>query len=276
MPTFGQVQAESKRAVGVRWTIGDVSRLGFEALRASVWGARRVFGASARYVVCVNSVPIDIARIRTGALPDGVEWHESSLDLPHWLRDGMSADMAQGVGWKFAPLRMFPAMHELSLDNDCILWDMPAAMRAWLADESKDACLIAEDVKTCLGQFTDLCGPSPRNSGIRGLPPHFDIGRALRDVLSRKPVTLTSELDEQGLQVAALSAAGPLHVVSVADVAVCSPFPPHLPGPGHAGVHFVGLNARRVGWRKWGRPAEELIAENWHRHCDEVWSRVGG
>lgn len=37
--------------VGVRWTIGDVSDEGFEALRLSVWGAFRLFGEDAVYAV---------------------------------------------------------------------------------------------------------------------------------------------------------------------------------------------------------------------------------
>jgi hypothetical protein len=47
--------------VGVRWTIGDVSPQGFEALRLSVLGARKVFGPRASYAICMNSVPLAAA-----------------------------------------------------------------------------------------------------------------------------------------------------------------------------------------------------------------------
>ncbi len=134
---------------------------------------------------------------------------------------------------------------EIALDNDCILWDMPQAMRAWLAAEGAGTCLLAEDVAPAFGQFAALCGPAPRNSGIRGLPPGFDLAAALRDMLRAHPVRLASELDEQGLQVAALSRRAPCAVVPVTDVAICSPFPPHAPDLGRCGAHFVGLNVAR-------------------------------
>ncbi|HEX2868210.1 MAG TPA: hypothetical protein VHO03_14285 [Ignavibacteriales bacterium] len=38
----------------------------------------------------------------------------------------------------------------------------------------------------------------PRNSGIRGLPPGFNLEMSLRRILEKNPVKMTSELDEQG------------------------------------------------------------------------------
>src|SRR4029079_1675815 len=122
--------------------------------------------------------------------------------------------------------------HEIALDNDCILWELPPALRTWLEREPAHACLLAEDVRACFGQFAAHCGSAPRNSGIRGLPPGFSLETALRAMLDVHPVQLASELDEQGLQAAALARSGTLDVVPLEQVAVCSPFPPHLPGPG--------------------------------------------
>jgi hypothetical protein len=251
--------------VAVRWTVGDVSPQGFEALRLSIWGAWRIFGASARYGVCVNSMTLEDARERTGALPVEVLWHDASGQVPPFLATHLDSGMAEGVGWKFSPLRLFPGRWEISLDNDCILWELPAALRAWLEEGDTGRCALAEDVRACFGQFADLCGPEPRNSGIRGLPAGFDLEAALRRVLDERPVALTSELDEQGLQVAALSAERPPHVVSLDDVAICSPFPPHLPHLGRAGAHFVGLNMKRSPFLHGGRPALELLREHWAR-----------
>jgi hypothetical protein len=42
--------------LGVRWTVGDASPRGFEALRLSIWGAGRLFGTATTYVVCVNGI----------------------------------------------------------------------------------------------------------------------------------------------------------------------------------------------------------------------------
>lgn len=178
------------------------------------------------------------------------------------------------MAWKFAPLQQFPDRYELALDNDCILWEMPQAVAEWLEDESASA-LIAEDVKTMLGQFSALALDAPRNSGIRGLSPGFDLEAALREVLREHPTTLHSELDEQGLQVAALYRAAKVHVVSVTDVSICSPFPPHLPSLGRAGAHFVGLNAKSLGFQLDGRPGELYTREHFDRHRDELYRRVG-
>lgn len=260
------------RKLGVRWTVGDVSMLGFEALRLSMLGAYRAFGAEASYAVCVNTVPPAVARRRIGTLPMPVEWVDSTNLVPTWLRARFDERMAEGVAWKFGPLQVFPDRYELALDNDCILWSVPPAIEAWL--ESPAQCFVlAEDVKSCFGRFAELCGTAPRNSGIRGLPPGFDLGGALLSVLDALPGKCTSELDEQGLQVAALLRSGPVHVVPTEEVTICSPFWPHETQLGRSGAHFVGLNARCLPFRYYGRPASECVAENWDRLYPELLAR---
>lgn len=264
-----------QRTIGVRWTVGDVSEAGFEALRLSIWGAYRLFGSAAEYAVCVNSLSAGVARGRTGPVPEVVAWRDASTELPDFMRERLDEGMAQGVGWKFAPLRCFGDRPELSLDNDCILWDMPAALREWLAEGGEGGSVLAEDVRRCFGRFESLCGPAPRNSGIRGVPASLDLEEALRAVLAEVPGPLTSELDEQGLQVAALSRVGRVRVVGTHEVSICSPFPPHVSCLGRCGVHFVGLNTRRASWSLNGRSAEEHLRENWERLRPAVRERVG-
>ena len=150
------------RPLGIRWTIGNVSPRGFEALRLSIWGAWNAFGPDAAYVVCVNTVACKEARARAGSVPEAVAWREAS-EAPAFLREHLDHGMAEGVAWKFAPLRCFPDGWELSLDNDCILWDVPAAIRHWLTIGDHELCLLEEDVKRCLGQFED----SLRAGGIQ-------------------------------------------------------------------------------------------------------------
>ncbi len=261
--------------LGVRWTIGDVSERGFEALRLSLWGAWWLWERTACYAVCVNSIPLERAQALTGPVPDEVEWMDASAQMPVFLRERFDAGMAEGVGWKLAPLRLFPDRHELSLDNDCILWDVPVGMAQWLAEKEAPACLVAEDVRACFGRFASLCPPEPRNLGIRGLPPDFDLEMALREVLEEAPGILSSELDEQGMQLAALSRPRPAHVVKVEEVSICSPFPPHLPALGRCGAHFCGLNASHLPWRYGDQPAEECVREHWERHRRTLYSLVG-
>jgi hypothetical protein len=268
--------------IGIRWTIGDVSDRGFEALGLSIKGAWRIFGENAAYAVCVNTLSVASARARAGQTPAPVTWHDASGALPGFLRDRLDDAMAEGVGWKLAPLRLFPDRFELSLDNDCILWGKPPTLCRWLA-QADGACLMAEDVRTCFGQFETMCGSEPRNAGIRGLPPGFDLEAALRgalaraDALHRRKIKLTSELDEQGLQTAALSreSGGAPCAVMLDEVSVCSPFWPHRPELGPYGAHFVGLNSRRIPWDYYDRPADEWMAEHWNRHRPTVCRKVG-
>lgn len=152
---------------------------------------------------------------------------------------------------------------------------MPDAIREWLTGPDPRRVVTAEDVRRMLGQFAPLCGPAPRNSGIRGLPPGFPLEQALRDLLSERSNMLTSELDEQGLQVAMLERAGSPLVVRVEEVTICSPFPPHQPHLGRCGAHFVGLNARQLPWQYEGRPAVEHLRDHWQRCCAAIGERIG-
>lgn len=259
----------------IRWTVGNVSSREFETLRCSLWGAWRIFGAEVRYVVGVNTVAVDEAQVRTGESPPAVEWRMiTAADLPNFVRAHVDAGMAEGVAWKLAPARLEPDAFELALDNDCVLWEQPPAVAAWRAQQEPTA-LLAEDVRRYFGRLSDFCGAAPRNSGIRGLPPHFDYEAALQATLTDAAVTMRSELDEQGLQVAALQRSLPTLVVTTEDVSICSPFPPHLPDLGRCGAHFVGQNARSLPWWSDGRPAVDHLRDHWARPRAAVARRVG-
>ncbi|HZW11073.1 MAG TPA: hypothetical protein VFF69_14320 [Phycisphaerales bacterium] len=253
--------------------MGDVSGRGFEALRLSILGAMRLLGDRAAYVVCVNSIPLGLAQRRIGPVPRGVCWRVCTrADVPEFLRPHMDSEMAQGVGWKLAPLRAFPDRYEIALDNDCILWELPAVLDRAATGPTRAPCALAEDVRPCFGRFAPVCPARPLNSGIRGLPKDFDFKAALLAALADAarehggPVRLTSELDEQGLQAAALSRASEFETVTIEEVTVCSPFHPHLPHLGRCGAHFVGLNARHIPWEYDGRPADAWMAEHWRGH----------
>jgi hypothetical protein len=261
--------------LGVRWTIGDVNAAGFEALRLSVYGVIRLFGADAEYRVYVNTIPVSEARRRTGAIPNVLQWCQAEYEVANVLRPFLGNGMAEGVAWKLMPIRAFAGQCELSLDNDVILWGIPPAIQTWLGSADPQASLIAADISPGHGKFSALCGLEPRNSGIRGLGPEMNFEAAIERVLRLNPVSLDSELDEQGLQVAALTLEGRPFVVDAADVTICSPFYPHNPDLGRFGAHFVGLNTRTLPWRYYDRPATEVRLEHWLAHRSELYSRVG-
>jgi hypothetical protein len=191
------------------------------------------------------------------------------------LKPYIDESMADGVAWKLAPLRAFPGRHELSLDNDVILWSIPRAVEQWLSSTDPTASVIAADTTPAFGQFAELCGSEPRNSGIRGLGPALDFEAAIANLLRVHPAQLKTELDEQGLQVAALKATGDFFVVDMADVTICSPFYPHNSELGRCGAHFVGLNTRLLPWLYYGRPANEVRLQHWLDQRPALYARLG-
>lgn len=229
------------------------------AINLGMW---RLFGSNAKFAVTVNTIPAPDAALRVGELPTEVQFIDSRELVPQWLRAHVSAEMAEGVAWKLAPVRVFPGRYELSFDNDVVLWAVPEAMNRWLLSGTLDSCLLAADLRPALGQFAQVCNGSSLNSGIRGVPPAFDLERKLKETLSESGIKLQSELDEQGLQAATLLQT-PLHIVSTEDVSICSPFPNHQQSLGKCGAHFVGINPKRLPWILEGRFAHELIREFW-------------
>jgi hypothetical protein len=264
------------RSLGIRWTIGNVAADGFEALRLAAWGAWKVFGPGAEYTVCVNGMGVEEARRRTGPVPWKVRWLAAGGRLPEWLAPHVDgAGMVEGKAWKFDPFQVYRDRWEISFDNDVILWELPHAIRAWLGEGHPERCLIAADVAPALGAFSRWAGSEPRNAGIRGIPPGFDLAAQMSAILNENPVVMRSELDEQGLQVAAVNRRTPAAVVPVEQVTICSPFHPHLPYLGSAGAHFVGLNEHSLPWRYYDRPAIDCVREHWQRLRGELYERVG-
>jgi hypothetical protein len=244
--------------LGIRWTIGDVAPEGWTALRLSVWGARRAFGPLARYAICLDAVPLEEAKRRIGELPAGCVWREVTRSAP---------------ARKLAPLRLFEDGYELALDNDCILWSVPPAVRRWL-DADDGATLLAADVRASYGAFAPWCPLAPRHAGLCGMPPGFDPEEAMRAVLVAYGRPIVSELDEQGLQIAALTRGRRSEVVPLTDLTICSPLPPHLPDLGRNGAYFCGLNSRDLGYLVEGRPASSLVRAHWNRHRAALHARV--
>lgn len=291
----------------LRWTIGNVRPRGFEMLRLALACAFRLFGPAPRYVVYVNSLSLATAQAQTGSLPPEVErkveWRLANrADVPAVLREALSEELIEGMGWKLVPLRCAPDHWELALDNDCILYAAPEGLREWLA--TPGSALFAEDVDRALGLFDPLCPPGNFNAGIRGLAPGVNLAPALAEVLAEAaqlqsgsagaPLTLHGEIEEQGLQAAAMfrlkqPAAEPdasgeapeaardaaLFWVHKSEVTLCSPFWPRTPELGPCGAHFLGMNAWHIPWNYYDRPADTWLDEHWTRSRPALYARAG-
>jgi hypothetical protein len=265
----------SGRSLALRWTIGDATPRGFEALRLSLWGAHRLFGSKAEYVVCVNTVSLPEARRRTGPTPPDLTWIAATpRHFPEFLRERLAQDDGAPPVWSFAPLRLFPDRFELAIDNECILWDWPSGLARWLADGRR--CLVAADLDPPFGVVAAPEGIEPRSAGLRGLPPTFDLEAALREVLAELPDgPLAPETVEHELQTAAVARPAPPYFVPQHDVSVCAPFVPELCALGRCGTRFVGLNARHLPWTRGGRPATAWIADHFDQYRRALYEHVG-
>lgn len=273
MTQLSEAAVYGEMKLGVRWTIGDVSSRGFEALRLSIRGALKIFGDNAEYAIGVNTVSIDYVRSIVGDVADRVEWFDATQLAPAWLREWSGDDFGSGMFWKLAPVRYFVDIPELSLDNDVILWKIPASIHQWLNDGN--SLLIAEDVEAHYGNLARFCGPEPRNAGIRGVPLGFDAEVRLREIVARYGMQMTHDCDEQGLQVA-LVASEKHRVVSLDEVAICGYFRPHRLEFGSCGAHFVGVNSKQLPWRWEGHSGEYYVHSYWDSRRSAVEALVLG
>jgi len=113
-------------------------------------------------------------RRRSGARPGSTSAAAFGMVTRH-----VDPKMAEGVAWKFAPVRLFPTpMRSRSITtSSCGRFRRRCSNGLTTATPAH-----GEDVQRCLGQFSNLCDCGPVNSAYRGIPPGFDLER-----VSRKP-----------------------------------------------------------------------------------------
>jgi hypothetical protein len=236
----------------VRWTIGDVLPYGIEALRLSVWGAYRSFGASARYVIGVHGIAPSHARavtlVMAGSLPDVITWERVDLSrLPRWLRGtGLSPRLAP----RFAPVLVDAPVDdraELRLDRRCVLFALPPTLAAWLDDPNPRACALLADQD------------GEPSAALRGAGRGFDLEEALREALRQTPRPLRSREDAERLEVDALSLLEPPRLVSAREI-----------GASDLGSHGVRLSPPMEA----SGGSDERARQRWERALTELRTRL--
>jgi hypothetical protein len=136
----------------IRWTMGDwpgrrFHPQAYEMLACSVAYARKVFPDAQLVVATNNLTPEGESRVHVTCSAYGAWALPCEEWLPGQVHHGKHVSSTnpndRNTWWKYAPLRVAPDEHELVLDNDVILWRVPAAVRAWLDDDS--TMLLAGD-----------------------------------------------------------------------------------------------------------------------------------
>ena len=232
----------------IRWTIGNVSKLGIKCLHTSVNLMLNIYGDKFDYYICHNS--IDLNKIRK------LERYARFIDQKK-ITDCLSIKPVENCCcWKFYPPRINIKVHEIFIDNDLIIHEEMPAIEEFL--KSDDLFMVTEGHQSYYGKFQNkikkdfmIC------AGFFGLPPNFNFSKHLNEnfnilkewksasymekVLKTKILTLDEWdkrnlewFDEQGLMAFILQNKK-LKVVPMSEVQL---------GPikGKYGTHLCGAN----------------------------------
>lgn len=172
-----------------RWTIGNVSEVGWEILSESVRLATKVY-PEFDFVICHNNLTPEKENVlRKFSIPllrqdDLVEPNRSSKN---------------DFFWKLVPPRIRLDSYELWVDNDLVICDCIPQIDEWLSSNTAIVSSSPVGLKKWYGKFEDMIDPSIPEccAGLFGLPPYFNFGKKIAELSGG---CLTG-YDEQGLVV---------------------------------------------------------------------------
>lgn len=205
-----------------RWTVGPVSKWGFDCLRRSVAEFRKIYDV--RCVVCYNGIePDHLADLDDVTLID---------QTPHGM------EIARGVAWKLYPPRIDPQAWELFIDNDLIIEEaLPAIDRFY----GGSTTLLLEGMGRHFGRYErQIPARFKINSGIFGVPPGFNLPVGTVSSWTENCPNESVTWDEQGFVASTLLAHHTCDIISDDIITNCEVELRKAPG-----MHFVGLNRQR-------------------------------
>jgi hypothetical protein len=209
----------------VRWTFGGCLRPeGYEALRVSIQNFDRIYSDRfAKYIMynnCDANHVLDIAsEFSIVAIEQKWSWcpiqHEYKSVVPD-----QSGKYFGGSMWKWCPPRLNIHLHELVIDNDLILLQPMDEIERFLQSTSP---LIVADPLKFQGRYKHLLPNSQFNAGLMGLPPDYDIAKAMIGIWRENgKFNFLTQADEQGLVSAAIQVCNPI-VISESDLVEVHP-----------------------------------------------------
>lgn len=215
-----------------RWTIGPVSRGGFQCLEHSIRTFTRLYDVDV--IVCHNCDPQQ--------LPASVQRHKLYDQRPYLS----STRKPVGVAWKLYPARLAPERHEIVIDNDIVFEQhIPEIDRFFQGHET----LLLEGASRTYGRFEKHVPANYRiNSGIYGMPPGFNLQKWIdflagpaweKNAFGEHDKSET--FDEQGIVACALLNHRGFHIIPDTSITNCEH---HLiEGKGY---HFISLNRQKI------------------------------
>jgi hypothetical protein len=210
----------------IRWTIGPVSKCGFEILRESVSRFERIY-PSIRRVVCFNNIPISKLNRINADLIDQNAYIESLSFVP------------QGPAWPLYPPRITND-HEIFIDNDIVLYDKLDIVDEFLGSENM--FFFSEGAHRLYGNYDNLIKIDTKiNSGFFGIPPNFNFKFEIEKVLKTNSLGIHEHHhDFQGIVAACLYDQALTKKINLSTITLCEP--EHELKFGTSGVHFVISN----------------------------------
>jgi hypothetical protein len=232
-----------------RWTIGPVSKIGFDILLESLKLFSKIYPEIDR-VVCFNN--IDVCRLKyIKNFADLLEQKGTDVNYPLTPPDS-NIEEATGCGWKLSPPRIEDGSYELFIDNDLIIRERLETIDRWLGEKSG---LISEGQgrRRMYGAFDHLV-PDGVNvcAGLFGLPPYFDFLKAIKEKCLILNGSSLGGFNEQGLTASIITCMSNYLVVPKKDLIISEDhvdFPSELP----KAIHFVGANRKpwHRGWKSY-------------------------
>lgn len=144
-----------------------------------------------------------------------------------------------GPAWKLYPPRLRREAHEIIMDNDLVIHEKSPQIDSFLAGSH---FLATRAIARCFSVYDSLVSPDVLiNSGLVGLPPHFDYAKELKETLLG---SWNSHFDEQGLVAACITR----HRYELLNLSIKSSI---FDIAGEIGTHFIGANGGDPTFYSW-------------------------
>lgn len=211
----------------IRWTIGNVSDLGFECLKYSIKYWNKLYGNSFEKIICYNNLNYEQLKKLENFKVYNQKNNLNDLILP-----------ANKIGWKLYPPRLNSSGHEIFIDNDLIIYKKIPLIDKFL--DSSNLFFITEGLLRCFDKADSLIAKNIKlNTGFFGIPPNFDFKTKLNYFIKKAEINnWNNHFSEQGV-VSCVLTNEKYYVIPLSDIFICyNEFK-----LGKFGTHFVGLNS---------------------------------
>lgn len=218
----------------IRYTIGQVSKLGWTILSEAVRHIQKVY-PEFDVVVCHNNLDYDQLA------------YLDKLDVPLFRQDGLPKPFnfkntndgkVRDFFWKLVPPRLNMFGQELWVDNDIVIRDRVNSIDTWMY---ANTALLGSGFNRDYGCFEEEIKFGPAYcAGIFGLPPNFDFQSEINRWCNGREI---NGFDEQGLVVGIASSVNNFVCVPQNEMPLLSE---HWAVRGirnlHNGMHFARAN----------------------------------